>query len=80
MSEEKSPEKRDVSPGFLERFMQRNETDRKMVVIKHSKKRDSMCERYLVGLEGNTRLDNPLVSFDTKDKLGERKAAKECLR
>jgi hypothetical protein len=60
--------------------MLRNESERKMVVINHSKKRDSMCERYMAGLEGNTKLDNPLISFDFKDKLGEKKAARETTR
>lgn len=58
--------------------MLRNESDRKMVVIKHLKKRENMQERYLAGLEGNTKLDNPLISFDAKDKMQEKKAAKEC--
>jgi hypothetical protein len=61
-------------------MMVRNESDRKFVVIKHLKKRDSMQERYLAGLEGNTKLDNPLISFDAKDKMGEKKAAKEAKR
>jgi len=51
-----------------------------MIVINHSRKRDSMADRYLAGLEGNKKLDNPLISFEYKDKLGEKKAAKEAIR
>ena len=60
--------------------MLRNESDRKLIVINHSKKRDSMVERYLKGLEGNEKMDNPLVSFDAKDKMGELKAEQEANR
>ena len=60
--------------------MLRNESDRKLIVINHAKKRDSMCERYLKGLEGNEKMDNPLVSFDVKDKMGALKAEQEANR
>ena len=39
-----------------------------------------MVERYLKGLEGNEKMDNPLVSFDAKDKMGALKAEQEANR
>jgi len=77
IEESQSPEKLKPSEGFMARFNIQNESNRKMIVINHSRKRDSMADRYLAGLEGNKKLDNPLISFEFKDKLGEKKAAKE---
>jgi hypothetical protein len=59
--------------------MLRNESDRKNIVIQHSKRRDSNHNRFLKGLEGNKLLDNPLISFEHKEKMAEHRASNEAL-
>jgi hypothetical protein len=62
---------------FLERILERNHNDRTNTIIKHTAYRENMQERYLGGLAGNEKRDNPLVSWSDKDKKEEQKAMME---
>jgi len=51
--------------------MEKNFSDRLRITKEHQVLRDSMQEKFLKGLAGNQRMDNPLVSFEEKDRIAE---------
>jgi len=59
---------------FPNRHMEKNFSDRLRITKEHQVLRDSMQEKFLKGLAGNQRMDNPLVSFEEKDRIAEQRA------